>query len=45
MSENSPRYNWEKSFQIMHELGEDVLLIDDVFEDEILEEWNLNDIN
>jgi antitoxin MazE len=45
MSTYLPRYDWEKSFQMMHELGEDVLLLDDVFEDENLEEWNLNDIN
>lgn len=35
-----PRKNWEKAFKKMHENGDDQLLIDDVFEDETLEEWN-----
>ena len=35
-----PRKNWEKEFKKMHENGDDKLLIDDVFEDENLEEWN-----
>ena len=35
-----PRKNWEKAFQQMHENGDDKLLIDDVFSDEIFEEWN-----
>jgi antitoxin MazE len=34
-----PRVGWEKSFQQMHELGDDALLINDVFEDETFEEW------
>lgn len=34
-----PRQDWEKSFQQMHENGDDRLLIDDFFEDENLEEW------
>ena len=32
-----PRKGWEKSFKQMHEKGDDQLLIDDVFEDEIFE--------
>jgi len=35
-----PRKNWEKSFKKMHENGDDRLLIDDVFDDEIFDEWN-----
>ncbi|MFH1161335.1 MAG: AbrB/MazE/SpoVT family DNA-binding domain-containing protein [bacterium] len=34
-----PRQGWEKSFQRMHENGDDKLLIDDIFNDENLEEW------
>jgi antitoxin MazE len=33
-----PRKNWEKAFKQMHESGDDQLLMDDVFEDEIFEE-------
>jgi len=35
-----PREGWDKAFKKMSELNEDKLLIDDVFEDEDLEEWN-----
>lgn len=35
-----PRKGWEKSFKKMHENGDDNLLINDIFEDENLEEWN-----
>lgn len=35
-----PRKDWEKAFKKMHENGDDQLLINDVFEDESLEEWN-----
>ena len=35
-----PRKNWEKAFQEMHKNGDDQLLIDDVFDDENIEEWN-----
>lgn len=35
-----PRKNWEKAFKKMHDNGDDKLLIDDVFEDEIFEEWS-----
>ncbi|WKN46186.1 AbrB/MazE/SpoVT family DNA-binding domain-containing protein [Tunicatimonas pelagia] len=30
-----PRQNWEAAFQEMHEAGDDELLIDDMFEDDI----------
>ncbi len=33
------RKGWEKSFKLMHENGDDKLLIDDVFEEETFEEW------
>ena len=32
---SKPREGWEASFKMMHEQGDDELLIDDVFEDEI----------
>jgi len=35
-----PRENWEKKFREMNESGDDRLLMDDMFEDENLEEWN-----
>lgn len=35
-----PRKGWEKAFKKMHENNDDLLLIDDVFEDENFEEWN-----
>lgn len=35
-----PRKNWEKAFKKMHANGDDQLLIDDVFADENLDEWN-----
>ncbi len=34
-----PRKNWEQAFKEMHANNDDVLLMDDVFEDENLEEW------
>ena len=36
---SKPRQGWEKSFQQMHENGDDNLLIDDIFTDETLDEW------
>lgn len=36
---STPRLGWEAAFKSMHEKGEDLLLIDDVFEDENFEEW------
>jgi antitoxin MazE len=35
-----PRKNWEEAFKNMNKNGEDQLLIDDLFEDENIEEWN-----
>lgn len=35
-----PRKGWEKQFKKMHENGDDQMLMDDVFDDEIFEEWN-----
>lgn len=36
----SPRKNWEKEFKKMSENGDDKLLMNDVFDDENIEEWN-----
>ena len=33
----SPRKGWAEQFQRMHKLGDDSMLIDDVFEDEVFE--------
>jgi len=35
----TPRKGWEKAFKKMHERGDDILKMNDVFEDENLEEW------
>lgn len=35
-----PRKGWEKEFKKMRENKDDELLMEDVFEDENLEEWN-----
>ncbi|NOX47891.1 MAG: AbrB/MazE/SpoVT family DNA-binding domain-containing protein [Chlorobi bacterium] len=37
---SKPRQNWEAAFKQMNENGDDQLLINDVFEEENLEEWN-----
>ncbi|MBN3581461.1 AbrB/MazE/SpoVT family DNA-binding domain-containing protein [Algoriphagus aestuarii] len=37
---SQPRKNWEKEFKKMNERGDDQLMMNDVFEDENLEEWN-----
>lgn len=37
---DSPRKNWGKVFEKMHENNDDRLMFDDVFEDENFEEWN-----
>ena len=37
---HTPRKGWDAAFKLMHENGDDNLLIDDIFEDEKLEEWN-----
>lgn len=34
-----PREKWEVAFKMMHENGDDQLLIQDVFEDEVFEEY------
>ena len=34
-----PRENWEEAFKRMYENGDNELLIDDIFEDLDLEEW------
>jgi antitoxin MazE len=39
-AKSEPRIGWENSFKKMHENEDDRLLINDVFEDENLEEWN-----
>jgi len=36
---SKPRKDWDKSFQRMHDNGDDKLLIPDLFEDETLDEW------
>jgi antitoxin MazE len=36
----TPRKDWEKEFKKMSENEDDDLLIDDVFDDEDLEEWD-----
>jgi antitoxin MazE len=36
---NSPRKGWDKSFQRMHEKGDDKPLMADIFKDENFEEW------
>jgi len=37
---DSPRKNWEKEFKKLNENGDDKLLMNAVFEEENLEEWN-----
>lgn len=34
-----PRSGWDEAFKEMHERGEDELLLDDILDDDILEEW------
>ena len=36
---SQPRKGWGKSFKEMNENGDDRLLFNDVFDDEMLEEW------
>ncbi len=36
---SEPRKGWTEQFAKMHELGDDKLLIDDVFDEEEFEEW------
>jgi antitoxin MazE len=35
----TPRKNWDVSFEKMHQEGDDTLLLTEVFEDEDFEEW------
>ncbi|HEX9601286.1 MAG TPA: AbrB/MazE/SpoVT family DNA-binding domain-containing protein [Mariniflexile sp.] len=37
---DKPRKNWEKEFEKMHINNDDKLLMNDVFDDENLDEWN-----
>ena len=37
---DTPRKGWEKAFEEMHRNQDDNLLVNDVYEDENLEEWN-----
>lgn len=37
---DSPRKNWGKAFEKMHQNNDDKLLMIDVFDDENLDEWN-----
>ena len=37
---SNSRKVWEKGFKKMHEIGDDKLLMNDVFEDENFEEWS-----
>jgi antitoxin MazE len=34
-----PRKDWERAFKKMHEIGDDQLLMPDVFENENFDEW------
>jgi len=36
---SKPREGWEKAFEKMRHNNDDVLLVDDVFEDENFDEW------
>ncbi len=36
---SKPRKGWEKAFKEMAKNGDDMLLVNDVFKDENLEEW------
>ncbi|NQX80634.1 MAG: AbrB/MazE/SpoVT family DNA-binding domain-containing protein [Flavobacteriaceae bacterium] len=36
----TPRKGWDESFKEMNDNADDKLLIDDVFENETMEEWN-----
>lgn len=36
----SPREGWEEQFKLMHQNGDDRLLIDNIEDDDFLEEWN-----
>lgn len=34
------RKGWDKSFKKMHENGDDILLVPDIYKEEVFEEWN-----
>jgi antitoxin MazE len=34
-----PRQGWDEAFKEMHERGDDKLLIDDVLDDDLFEQW------
>lgn len=36
---NKPREGWDELFKEMHQNGDDSMLVSDVFEDEIPEDW------
>ncbi len=38
-NDQSPRKGWAKAFKRMAKNGDDALIIPDIFEDEIFEEW------
>ncbi len=35
----SPRQGWDEAFKEMHERGDDELLINDILDDDVIEEW------
>lgn len=35
-----PRKGWDESFKLMHENGDDKLVMPDLFDDENFDEWN-----
>ena len=36
---SKPRKGWDKAFMEMHENGDDILVMTDIFDEENLEEW------
>ncbi len=36
---NPPRQGWDEAFKEMHERGDDELLINDILDDDVIEEW------
>lgn len=39
-AKRAPRSGWDKAFKKMHDQGDDILQLPDVFRDEDLEEWS-----
>jgi antitoxin MazE len=37
---DQPRKGWDQAFKIMHENGDDELLMDDIFENEDFDQWD-----